>query len=89
MAEAIRDTASDLNLNVEIEHLPNPRVEKEEHQMVMENDRFLSELLPDARIDIRAGIQDTLESLMPYRDVIVGYKDRFIPENLLNRVAVR
>lgn len=89
MAEAIQSVAGDLSLDVEIEHLPNPRVEKEEHQMEMENSRFISELLPRSTVDINAGIRDTLESLMPHRDTINAFRDRFIPENLLRRAAVQ
>ncbi len=88
IAEAIENNAREMGLRVEVEHIENPRVEKEEHQMVMENQRFISELLPNQRVDIDAGIRDTLESLAPYRDTLIAYKDRFVPEQLLRRVAV-
>lgn len=88
MAAAIQDSASHHGLGVEIEHLPNPRVEEEEHQMVMENSRFMSELLPSPRQHIQAGVHEILESLVPYRDVITQYKDRFVPEALLRRKSV-
>ncbi|ACZ42755.1 NAD-dependent epimerase/dehydratase [Thermobaculum terrenum ATCC BAA-798] len=89
VANAIQKIAGEMGVEVEVEHLPNPRVEKEEHQMVMENDRFIQELLPDIHVDIEAGIRDTLESLLPYKDVLSAYKDRFIPEQLLAKVAAR
>ncbi len=88
MATSIERSARALGIDVEIEHLVNPRVEKEEHQMVMENDRFIADLLPRSTVDIESGVRDTIESLAPYRDTLVAYKDRFIPEQLLNRVAV-
>ena len=88
MATEIQNTAREHSIEVEIEHLPNPRVEKEEHQMVMENNRFLTELLPHPQEDIAVGVRDTLESLLPYKDTLKAYKDRFIPEQVLKRVAV-
>jgi nucleoside-diphosphate-sugar epimerase len=77
-----------MGIPVQVDHLENPRVEKEEHQMVMENSRFMNELLPHPTVDITDGLRDTLESLQPYRDTLLAYKDRFVPEQLLNRVSV-
>ncbi len=88
MANSIQANAREMNIAVEVEHLVNPRVEKEEHQMVMANDRFMTELLPHPTMDINTGIKDTLESLAPYRETLLAYKDRFVPEQLLNRAPV-
>lgn len=88
IADAIQSNGGAMGLSVEVEHLPNPRVEKEAHQMVMENDKFLSTLLPNPQLDINTGIRETLESLLPYRDTLVAYKDLFVPEQLLKRVSV-
>ncbi len=86
-AHLIQRAAADLGIHVDVEHLPNPRVENEEHQMVMENDRFISELLPRSAVDIERGVRDTVESLVPYRATLVAYKDRFVPEHILNRAT--
>jgi nucleoside-diphosphate-sugar epimerase len=77
-----------MGIPVQVDHLENPRVEKEEHQMVMENARFMTELLPHPVVDITSGLRDTLESLAPYRDTLLAYKDRFVPEQLLKRAPV-
>jgi nucleoside-diphosphate-sugar epimerase len=87
-ASMIERAAGEMGIKVDVEHLPNPRVENEEHQMVMENDRFISELLPRSTVDIERGVRDTVESLAPYRDTLVAYKDRFVPDHILNRVPV-
>ena len=45
MAKTIKDFCeSSFDLSVEVTHIPNPRVENEEHQMIIKNDRFISEL---------------------------------------------
>jgi nucleoside-diphosphate-sugar epimerase len=88
IAEGIQAIGADMGIPVQVDHLENPRVEKEEHQMVMENTRFMTELLPHPAVDITSGLRDTLESLAPYRDTLLAYKDRFIPEQLLRRAPV-
>lgn len=88
IGEGIQAIGAEMGIPVQVDHLENPRVEKEEHQMVMENSRFMNELLPHPTVDITDGLRDTLESLQPYRDTLLAYKDRFVPEQLLNRVSV-
>ncbi len=88
IGEGIQAIGAEMGIPVQVDHLENPRVEKEEHQMVMENSRFMNELLPHPTVDIMDGLRDTLESLQPYRDTLLAYKDRFVPEQLLNRVSV-
>ncbi len=88
IADGIQSIGAEMGIPVQVDHLPNPRVEKEEHQMVMENTRFMTELLPHPTIDINDGLRDTLQSLLPYRDTLLAYKDRFIPEQLLKREPV-
>jgi len=77
IAGAIVDAANELELNAEIKHIPNPRVEKEEHKMEMDTRNF-RELLPEPKIKIRNGVRDMLKSLLPYRDSIEMHRDRFM-----------
>jgi len=45
IANTIKDYCEkSFDLPVEVTHIPNPRIENEEHQMVMKNDKFLLEL---------------------------------------------
>ena len=71
-----------MGVKVEVVHIPNPRVEKEEHEMEMENAKFLK-LLGEIQMPLEEGIRQTLKSLLPYRDVFVRYKERFIEKQFL------
>jgi nucleoside-diphosphate-sugar epimerase len=52
IGEGIQAIGAEMGIPVQVDHLENPRVEKEEHQMVMENSRFMNELLPHPTVDI-------------------------------------
>lgn len=77
LAVAVKKAGERLKLPVEVKHIPNPRVEKEEHKMVVNTDKF-QKLLGKPKYDIDSGIYQTLTSLMPYRDLIAQYKDKFL-----------
>jgi nucleoside-diphosphate-sugar epimerase len=77
IAESVKKAGKRLELHVEIEHIPNPRVEKEEHKMVINTDKF-QKLLGKPRYDIDSGIYQTINSLLPYKDLIAQYKDTFL-----------
>jgi nucleoside-diphosphate-sugar epimerase len=77
IAEAVKKAGERLKLQVEIEHIPNPRVEKEEHKMVINTDKF-QKLLGKPKYDIGSGIYQTINSLLPYKDLIAQYKDRLL-----------
>ena len=77
IAEAVKKAGEQLKLPVEIKHIPNPRVEKEEHKMVINTDKF-NKLLGKSKHNIDSGIFQVLNSLLPYKDVIAQYKDRFL-----------
>jgi len=77
LATSIEKAARDLDLEVEIRHIPNPRIEKEEHQMTVDTAGFRT-LLPTPRHTIETGTLQTLRSLLPHRDRIAQYKDRFL-----------
>jgi nucleoside-diphosphate-sugar epimerase len=77
IAESVKKAGKRLELHVEIEHIPNPRVEKEEHKMVINTDKF-QKLLGKPKYDIDSGIYQTINSLLPYKDLIAQYKDTFL-----------
>lgn len=77
LAVAVKKAGERLKLPVEVKHIPNPRVEKEEHKMVVNTDKF-QKLLGKPKYDIDSGIFQTLNSLLLYRNLIVQYKDRFL-----------
>jgi len=77
IAEAVKNAGEQLKLPVEIKHIPNPRVEKEEHKMVINTDKF-QKLLGKPKYNIESGIYQALNSLLPYKDVISQYKNRFL-----------
>jgi len=77
IAEAVKKAGEQLKLPVEIKHIPNPRVEKEEHKMVINADKF-NKLLGKPRHNIDSGIFQALNSLLPYKDIIAQYKDKFL-----------
>ena len=77
IAEAVKNAGEQLKLPVEIKHIPNPRVEKEEHKMIINTDKF-QKLLGKPKYNIESGIYQVLNSLLPYKDVIAQHKDRFL-----------
>jgi UDP-sulfoquinovose synthase len=77
MANAIKQAGEFLKINPEVIHIPNPRVEKEEHKMKMDTSRF-SRLLLNSEHRIASEAQSILKILLPYREVIAQYKDRFM-----------
>lgn len=44
IAERIKKYCEKLNIPIHIDHIPNPRIEDEEHQMVMHNEQFVQKL---------------------------------------------
>ncbi|AGK62029.1 UDP-sulfoquinovose synthase [Archaeoglobus sulfaticallidus PM70-1] len=84
LAEIIREAAmEEIGLEVEIKHVPNPRVEKEDHEMIMENDNFRK--LVGKPQDLKDAIKDIFTAIEPRKKIIEAYKDRFLPKALLDR----
>jgi len=77
MAQSIKNAASKIDIDVEVKHISNPRVEDEEHKMTIDTTNFLK-LLPKAKYDVQAGTKQIIQSLLPYKNEIEKYKDRFI-----------
>ena len=79
LAEMIKDAAmEEIGLEVEIVHVPNPRVEKEEHEMVIENENFKK--LVGKPQDLKEAIRDVFSAIEGRKKIIEAYKDRFLPE---------
>lgn len=78
LANTIADVGEKFDLDVEVKHFENPREEDEEHKMQVENEKFM-DLLGDQRQDLSEGIEDVLETLVQYRDVLEKHEDRFLP----------
>jgi nucleoside-diphosphate-sugar epimerase len=77
IAQAIVAAARELGLAAELTHIENPRVEKEEHQMLMDTTNF-SQLLPNPVYTVASGARQMLKALLPYREILVQYRDRFL-----------
>ncbi len=77
LATAAKDAGEKLNMNVTIKHIPNPRVENETHQMVVENKQFL-EILGPPKENYHSGIFKVIKTLKEYKETIANYRDRFI-----------
>ena len=77
IAEAVKKAGKRLELHVEIENISNPRVEKEEHKMAINTDKF-QKLLGNPKYNIESGIYQIINSLLPYKDLMAQYKDRFL-----------
>ncbi|MEF8843690.1 MAG: NAD-dependent epimerase/dehydratase family protein [Haloarculaceae archaeon] len=81
LAETIQSVGDDLGLDVEVTHVENPRDEDEEHEMEIENDRYM-ELIGEQALTWKEGARDVLESLTRYRETITDHEDRFLPAAL-------
>jgi nucleoside-diphosphate-sugar epimerase len=77
LARAVRDAAAAHGVEVELQHIPNPRVEDEEHKMEMDNQGFLA-LMDGEPAPYRTHVEDMMARLVERRDVFRRYKDRFI-----------
>ncbi len=78
LAETISEVAAEFGIDADVEHFENPREEKEDHEMEMDNDAFL-DLVGGQKQELEAGIRDTLESLVAYEGRITAREDRFLP----------
>ncbi len=77
IAQSIVDAATRLGMDAQLEHIPNPRLEKEEHKMVMDTTHFRG-LLPDPVDRVASGVHEILKSLIPFKERIHRHMDRFL-----------
>jgi len=78
LAETIAEVGEEFNLDADVEHFENPREEKEDHKMEMENELFL-DLVSGQQQTLEEGIRDVLGTLVKYEDRITTHEDRFLP----------
>ena len=81
LATGIQKGAAKVGQKVELKHIPNPRVEKEEHKMEIDNAKFLK-LLGRKPEGIEESLQEVMVTLQKYKGTIIAYKDRFLPQEL-------
>lgn len=79
LGEAIKKGAEKLDFEAEVVCVPNPRIEKEMHDMKMVNDRFLK-LLGKKPLMLEDNIAQMVEKLLPYKETIINYKHTFMQE---------
>ncbi|MFC1866663.1 NAD-dependent epimerase/dehydratase family protein [Thermodesulfobacteriota bacterium] len=81
LAAAIKNAAEKIGIDAVLKNIPNPRVEKEDHKMEIANEGFLG-LIGNPKQTVETGMRPILNILTPFRDTIVNYKDRFLPDEL-------
>lgn len=74
LSRAVQRSCASMNIPVNITHIENPRVEKEQHDMKMENEKFIEKLLPKQPESLQSAIDRTIKSLSPYRKTIKQYQ---------------
>lgn len=78
LADAIKATSGLIGRDIEVKHIQNPRVEKETHKMVMENDYFRNKLLPQSKVNLQDGILGIMTSLQHHKDKVIDYMESFM-----------
>jgi nucleoside-diphosphate-sugar epimerase len=81
LAEAVREAALEFGIHAQVEHLPNPRVEKEEHYYNAANTRLL-----DLGLEPHYLSETLLESVLR---VVMQYKGRLRPALIMPSVDWR
>lgn len=81
IAETIAGAGETHGLDVEIEHVENPRDEDETHQMEIDHDRY-DDLIGGQRQSFEAGITDVLATLIDHQETVNAHVDRFLPDVL-------
>ncbi|WP_256301963.1 NAD-dependent epimerase/dehydratase family protein [Haloarchaeobius salinus] len=78
IAETIAGVGQEFDLDVAVEHFENPRDEDEEHEMEIENERYMNVIGGQAQT-FQSGVRDILGTLVEYEDTIEAHEDRFLP----------
>ena len=81
IAETIAKAGETHSLDVEIEHVENPRDEDETHQMEIDHDRY-DTLIGGQRQSFEDGITDVLATLIDHQETVNAHVDRFLPDIL-------
>lgn len=78
LGETIAEKANEKGMDTDVKHYENPRDEKEDHKMEVENNKFMS-LLGDQKQDVEEGVDDILDDLQEHVERIEMHEDRFLP----------
>jgi len=79
LADKVREAASGVGLQVEIDHLDNPRTEKEQHYYHPDR-QHLIDLGYQPTHDVLAEIGIMLKDLMPHKERILARRAVLIPD---------
>ena len=79
LAEAVKEACQAFNIPVAVTHIKNPRVEKEDHHMIMENKGFLTRLLRKTPETLDDCIRRTIKKLLPYKNTIIQHYQAILP----------
>jgi len=79
LAELVREVGDSFDLDVKIRNVPNPRVEPEVHYYNPKHEK-LYRLGWRPKKNIKEGLAEMFEDLLPYKDRILRYKDKIIPK---------
>lgn len=78
VGETIAGKAQDRNMDTQVKHYENPRDEKEDHKMEVENQKFMN-LLGEQQQELSGGVKDILDELQQQEKTIKTHSDRFLP----------
>jgi UDP-sulfoquinovose synthase len=78
LAETIAEVGAEFGLDAQVEHFENPREEKEDHRMRIDNGRFM-DLVGSQRQTVEEGVRDVLRTLTDHEERIAAHEDRFLP----------
>ncbi|ARM76228.1 UDP-sulfoquinovose synthase [Acidianus manzaensis] len=79
IAEMVKNAGEQLGLQTSIQHVPNPRVEKEEHYYNPEK-RILEELGFKPKRNMKDEVKVMIEDLLPYKERLERYKQVIMPK---------
>jgi len=80
MAEMVKEVGeSEFDLNVEVEHIPNPRVEPERHYYNPEHEKLYRMGWWPSK-SLRDGLVEMFEDLLPHKSRIVKFKEFITPK---------
>jgi UDP-sulfoquinovose synthase len=81
IAETIAAVGDEHGLDVDVEHVENPRDEDETHKMEITHERY-DHLIDGGSVGFEAGMDEVVESMVARKGVIEAHEDRFLPDVL-------
>ncbi|WP_435076219.1 NAD-dependent epimerase/dehydratase family protein [Halococcus sp. AFM35] len=81
IAETIAAVGDEHGLDVDVEHVENPRDEDETHEMEIAHERY-DHLIDGGSVDFEAGMDEVVGTMNSRKAVIEAHEDRFLPDVL-------